>query len=65
MTLNFNFKRLKYGRWLYWIFFWVSPAAAFFLKISIQLPGHANVSDTPYDRRKTRPEDSPTFHVKY
>jgi integrase/recombinase XerD len=28
--------------------------------------GHANVSTTrPYDRRKTRPEDSPTFHVKY
>lgn len=28
--------------------------------------GHANVSTTrPYDRRKTRPEDSPKFHVKY
>jgi hypothetical protein len=28
--------------------------------------GHANVSSTRlYDRRKTRPEDSPTFHVKY
>lgn len=28
--------------------------------------GHANVSTTRlYDRRKTRPEDSPTFHVKY
>jgi integrase len=28
--------------------------------------GHANVSTTGlYDRRKTRPEDSPTFHVKY
>jgi len=27
---------------------------------------HANVSTTRlYDRRKTRPEDSPTFHVKY
>ncbi|MFZ0272385.1 MAG: tyrosine-type recombinase/integrase [Acidobacteriaceae bacterium] len=28
--------------------------------------GHANVSTTRlYDRRKTRPEDSPTFHVKF
>jgi len=28
--------------------------------------GQANVSTTRlYDRRKTRPEDSPTFHVKY
>ena len=28
--------------------------------------GHANVSTTRlYDRRKSRPEDSPTFHVKY
>ena len=28
--------------------------------------GHANISTTRlYDRRKTRPEDSPTFHVKY
>jgi site-specific recombinase XerD len=28
--------------------------------------GHANVSTTRlYDRRKTRPEDSPTFHVTY
>jgi site-specific recombinase XerC len=28
--------------------------------------GYLNVSTTRlYDRRKTRPEDSPTFHVKY
>ena len=28
--------------------------------------GHANVSTTRlYDRRKGKPEDSPTFHVKY
>jgi len=28
--------------------------------------GHANVSITRfYDRRKTRPEDSPTFRVRY
>src|SRR5579863_7120692 len=28
--------------------------------------GHANVSTTRlYDRRKTRPEDTPTFRVKY
>ena len=28
--------------------------------------GHANVSTTRlYDRRETRPEDSPTFRVKY
>jgi integrase len=28
--------------------------------------GHANVSTTRlYERRKARPEDSPTFHVKY
>jgi integrase/recombinase XerD len=28
--------------------------------------GHANVSTTRLDdRRKTRPEDSSTFHVKY
>jgi site-specific recombinase XerD len=28
--------------------------------------GHANVSTTRlYDRRKTRPEDGPTFHAKY
>jgi len=29
--------------------------------------GHANVVSTTrlYDRRKTRPEDTPTFHVKY
>jgi integrase/recombinase XerD len=28
--------------------------------------GHANVSTTRlYDRRKSKPEDSPTFHVKY
>ena len=28
--------------------------------------GHANVSTKRlYDRRKTRPEDSPTFHVRY
>jgi integrase len=28
--------------------------------------GHANVSTTRlHDRRKSRPEDSPTFHVKY
>jgi integrase len=28
--------------------------------------GHANISTTRlYDRRKSKPEDSPTFHVKY
>ena len=28
--------------------------------------GHANVSPTRlYDRRDSKPEDSPTFHVKY
>jgi len=28
--------------------------------------GHANVSTTRlYDPRKSKPEDSPTFHVKY
>jgi len=28
--------------------------------------GHANVSTTRlYNRRKSKPEDSPTFHVKY
>jgi site-specific recombinase XerD len=28
--------------------------------------GHANVSTTRlYDRRKAKPEDSPTFRVKY
>jgi integrase len=28
--------------------------------------GHANVSTTrSYDRRKSKPEDIPTFHVKY
>lgn len=28
--------------------------------------GHANVSTTRlYDRRDSKPEDSPTFHVKY
>ncbi len=28
--------------------------------------GHANISTTRmYDRRETRPEDSPTFRVKY
>jgi integrase/recombinase XerD len=28
--------------------------------------GHANVSTTRlYDRRKSRPEDSPSFRVKY
>ncbi|MBZ2186788.1 MAG: tyrosine-type recombinase/integrase [Bryobacter sp.] len=28
--------------------------------------GHANVSTTRlYDRRKSRPEDSPTFRVRY
>jgi len=28
--------------------------------------GHANVFTTRlYDRRKSKPEDSPTFHVKY
>ncbi len=28
--------------------------------------GHANVSTTRlYDRRKTRPQDSPTFRVRY
>jgi integrase/recombinase XerD len=28
--------------------------------------GHANISTTRlYDRRKSRPEDSPTFRVKY
>jgi len=28
--------------------------------------GHSNISTTRlYDRRKTRPEDSPTFRVKY
>jgi integrase/recombinase XerD len=28
--------------------------------------GHANISTTRlYDRRNTRPEDGPTFHVKY
>jgi integrase/recombinase XerD len=28
--------------------------------------GHANVSSTRlYDRRKMRPEDSPTLHVRY
>ena len=29
-------------------------------------PGHANVSTTRvYHRRKSKPEDSPTFHVRY
>jgi integrase/recombinase XerD len=28
--------------------------------------GHSNISTTRlYDRRKTRPEDSPTFKVEY
>ena len=28
--------------------------------------GHANVSTTRlHDQRKSKPEDSPTFHVKY
>ena len=28
--------------------------------------GHANISTTRlYDRRKTRPEDSPTFRIRY
>jgi hypothetical protein len=27
--------------------------------------GHANVSTNRLDRRKSKPEDSPTFHVKY
>jgi integrase/recombinase XerD len=28
--------------------------------------GHANISNTRrYDRRKTQPEDGPTFHAKY
>ena len=27
--------------------------------------GHANVPTRVYDRRKTRPEDSPTFQVRY
>ena len=28
--------------------------------------GHANVStSSSYDRRKSKPEDIPTFHVKY
>jgi integrase len=28
--------------------------------------GHANIATTRfYDRRKTRPEDSPTFKVRY
>lgn len=28
--------------------------------------GHVNVSTSRlYDRRKSKPEDSPTFHVKY
>lgn len=28
--------------------------------------GHANIFTTRlYDRRKSKPEDSPTFHVKY
>jgi integrase len=28
--------------------------------------GHANLSTTRlYDRRKSTPEDSPTFHLKY
>ena len=31
-----------------------------------QWVGHTNVLTTRlYDRRKTRPEDNPTFHVKY
>lgn len=34
-------------------------------KVQVRL-GHANVSTTRlYDRRKSKPEDSPTFHVKY
>jgi integrase/recombinase XerD len=29
-------------------------------------PGHADISTTRmYDRRKSRPEDSPTFKVSY
>jgi hypothetical protein len=29
-------------------------------------PGHADISTTRlYDRRSNRPEDSPTFHVRY
>ncbi len=41
----------------------VSRAARF--KVQEWL-GHANIATTRlYDRRKTRPEDSPTFKVKY
>jgi integrase/recombinase XerD len=30
------------------------------------MAGHANLSTTRiYDRRKSKPEDSPTFKVKY
>jgi hypothetical protein len=28
-------------------------------------PGRANVSANRLDRRKSKPKDSPTFHVKY
>jgi integrase len=27
--------------------------------------GHANIATRLYHRRKSRPEDSPTFHVQY
>jgi len=44
----------------------VSPASQQTIAKVQEWLGHANIATTRlYDRRKTRPQDSPTFKVRY
>jgi hypothetical protein len=60
--MKLDLKTLEYGGWLYWIFFWVSPAAALMLNIWVQLPGYAVAFMAVAAFIATFRDDIPPFH---